>query len=113
MPLADLIVPPSRPELVSAFAFANQDAHRRINAAIFAKKGNILPEYVLDPLPARDFEEWLDLHAAMHINQNAVLGINGYALSEVDWRDPSQLEAWTAMHYQEHAQAVLILGIPS
>ena len=111
MPLGDLIMPPSQPDLLALFAFANQDQHRLINAAIFTAQGVTLPEYVLDPLPARDFEEWLDLHQAMHNAQNAILGIEGYNLSEVDWKDPSQLEAWTAMHFQEHALAAEILGI--
>lgn len=111
MPLADLIVPPSRPDLLNLFSFANQDQHRLINAAIFQKNGMTLAEYVLDPIAGREFEEWLDLHQQMHNNQNAVLGIQGYNLSDVNWKDVSQLEEWTAMHYQEHNAAALILGI--
>jgi len=113
MPLADLVVPPLRPDLLNLFAFANQDHHRLINIAIFNQFNQTLAEYVLDPLPARDFDEWLDLHQRMHSAQNAVLNIQGYNLVEVDWKDPQQLEEWTAMHYQEHQTAANILGIPS
>jgi hypothetical protein len=111
MPLGDLIIPPLRPDLLNLFAFANQDHHRLINTAIFKQFNQTLAEYVLDPMPSRDIDEWLDLHQRMHAAQNAVLNIQGYNLVDVDWRDNAQLEEWTAMHYQEHAVAASILGI--
>ena len=111
MPLADLVVPPLRPDLLNLFSFSNQDHHRLINKAIFTKFSKTLAEYVLDPMLPRDIDEWLDLHQRMHFAQNSVLNIQGYNLTDVDWKDPKQLEEWTAMHYQEHVAAAKILGI--
>lgn len=111
MPLADLISVPTRPDDFSLFAFANQDQHRLINAAILKAHGTVLAEYALDPMPVRDMSEWLDLHQQMHINQNAILGIEGYNLMDLDPKDPHDMAAWMAQHFQEHALAAQILGI--
>ena len=76
--------------------------HRETNEAIFRKAAITLPEYVLDPVDMNDPTGFLDLHQQMHNNTDALLGISGYDLTEVDWTDPGQRAGWIQLNAQLH-----------
>ena len=88
--------------------------HRDINRAIYQTLKIALPEYMLDPFDPLDeasLNNWLYLHQAMHANQDQILGIVGFDLTDVDWKDREVLEFWTLNHANEHLQAADILEI--
>lgn len=85
--------------------------HREISATIFALIGFSLPEFVLDPINPDDTGVWEDQHQLIHQAQDGILGIAGFDLSNVNFRDPASLAAWIQLNASEHLQAADILGI--
>lgn len=114
MPVGNIFNVPNieDPESFNVWAFAHMDHHRSINRAIYSSLLVALPEFSLDPIPLGDDSgAWMYQHQTMHNNQNAILGISGFDISEVKWRDKSLLEGWVWLHAQEHYQASQILGV--
>lgn len=70
-----------------------------------------LTEYPLYPLDLNYLGLWLYQHQVMHSQMDAILGIAGYNLLELDWTDPDQLNDWISFNVDEHIQACRILGI--
>ena len=107
--LASLFNIPKDATALSQFSFANADEHTQINLGILQKYSIQMPVYVLDPIPA-DRGNWLETHQNVHNLMNAVLGIVGNDLSDVDFKKPNELSSWIWLHAQEHYQAAKILG---
>jgi hypothetical protein len=90
------------------------DSHRRINAAIFQQKsGQIVPEYVLDPIPTTQngLLDWGLNHQAMHATMDQILNVQGQDLTTVDFRNIDELSSWIQQHFVEHYLAETQLGI--
>lgn len=111
MSLPTLFNLPTDETSLAYFSFANADEHNRIVTAIFASTGQTLPTYVLDPVPTFDIQNWLRRHQDIHNQQNLILSIAGNDLSDVDFKNKEQLEAWIQLHAQEHYLASQRLGI--
>ena len=112
--VATLFETPTTPALFALWSSVHVAHHRDINRVIYQVYKLALPEYMLDPLNPLDetaLNNWLYVHQAMHQNQDQVLGIAGYDLSDVDWTDRESLAFWTQQHANEHYQAANILGI--
>jgi hypothetical protein len=109
--IAELFNVPQTPEQMMTWSFANAAAHVDINRLIFQNFNTIIPSYVLDPVNPNDMQQWLYQHQLMHQDMDAVLGIAGYDLLDVDWRDPGQFAGWIEDHANEHVQAGAILGL--
>ena len=103
-------VPSNTPEF-EQWAFANMAHHRDIARVIYQLSAITLTEFSLDPFNPADPGVWLYQHQLMHQNQNAVLGIDGYDLLDVDFTDQQQLAGWVYLHSSEHLQAANILRI--
>jgi hypothetical protein len=109
--LADLYNVPSTDEERALWAFVHMAHHRDINRAIYQLVKVSLVEYPLDPIDVNDTGQWEYQHQLMHDNQNAILGITGNDLTDVNWKDPRLLEGWIFLNRVEHYQASAILGI--
>ena len=112
--VATLFEVPTTPQVFALWNSAHVAHHRDINRVIYQNFKLALPEYMLDPLNPLDesaLNNWLYLHQAMHANQDQVLGIVGYDLTDVDWTDRQVLEFWIQEHANEHYQAANILEI--
>ncbi len=70
-----------------------------------------LPEYQIDPIDPNNPGPWDDLHQAMHQQFDELLGIAGFNLIEVDWKNEGERAAWIWLNAQEHYQAAQILGL--
>lgn len=103
-------VPGSMPEL-NAWASAHASHHRDINRKIFELTGATLPEYVLEPINPHDTGVWERQHLIMHQNMDAVLGIQGFDLTGVDFTKQELLSGWIQLNANEHYQAANILEI--
>ena len=98
---------------LNQMGFVNADLHTRINLAIQQQTGRALPYYVLDPIPpdGDSLQAWLQRHQDIHNQMDAILGIAGNDISDVDFSKPDQVASWIWLHAQEHFQANLKLGI--
>ena len=85
--------------------------HLGILQALAQQRSAFLDSYVLDPVDREDMGPWLDQHAFMHQQMDTVLNIVSNDLTELDWNNPVQVNAWFALHYVEHQAAAAILGI--
>ena len=94
------------------FSFSNASLHALQNQAIFVGTGRELSSYVLDPIPTgENLVNWLEAHQDIHNQVNAILGIAGNDLTDVDFNNQEQVAAWVWLHAEEHRQAVQKLGI--
>lgn len=111
MAIADLANVPSTPAELAVWAFANMAHHRDVNAVILRENKVDLPEYVLDPVDTSENSAWMDQHQEMHNNTDAILGIPGFDISDVDWKSPDQLASWVWLHYTLHYQEAQASGV--
>jgi len=111
MAIAALFNIPGTPEEWAQWSFCNAAQHRDENRVIFQTLGKELPEYVLDPFDPQNPGVWFDQHQIMHKNTDALLGISGFDLTDVDFNDKNQLAGWIYLHANEHFQAGNILRI--
>lgn len=103
-------VPEGREEL-DTWASAHARHHVDINRYIYQRTGLSLPEFVLEPIDPNNIAGWDEHHVIMHQNQDALLGIDGYDLSGVDFNDLDNLTAWIQLNAVEHREAEDILQI--
>ena len=114
MSLAALWNIPQTEEQLAQWSFVNSAAHIDIVRVIFERTGVALDTFVLDPFDPRDeasFQPWLYQHQAMHQQMDAILGIAGYDLTDVDFNNPGLLAGWVQSHATEHQQAGQILNL--
>ena len=78
---------------------------------ILQQGGVQLASYVLDPIDPNNSEAWLYQHQLMHQAFDALLGIEGYDLLDVDLKDSNQFAGWIFLNGSEHYQAAKILEI--
>ena len=109
--IASLYNVPGTPEEMGIWSFAHAAHHRDINRVIFQKLNVQLPEFVLDPLDLDNVQNWIYLHQLMHNNQDALLGISGYDLTDVSFDDENQFAGWIWLNASEHYQAANTLEI--
>lgn len=109
--LATLNSLPATPEEFATWSFSHSSHHRDIIRVIYQTTSQRLDEYVLDPFNIDDMGNWPYLHQVMHQQFNAVLGLAGFDLSEVDWRDDDLIRSWINQHANEHYRAGAILGL--
>ena len=103
-------VPGTNAEL-STWASAHASHHRDIIRRIYELTGVNLPQWVLDPINPSDTGVWENQHQQMHQIMDAVLGIDGFDLTSVDFKNQEALSGWITMHSNEHFQAANILEI--
>lgn len=111
MALATLYNVPSSPNELNVLSFSNQDEHNKIAAAIQAKYTVVVPSFVLDPMPINDMGVWLQQHQVLHNIMNGILGTNSDDLTDVNFKDLSQVSEWVWLHAQEHYQAASLLNL--
>lgn len=110
MTLANLLNLRSEQDL-APFAFANNDHHQLCVAKINTSLGLNLTVYILDPIPSFDTLNWLRRHQQAHNDINSFIGTQGVDLTDVDFKNNEQLEAWSELHYNEHLQWQESLGV--
>ena len=95
----------------AAWAFNHAAIHMTVNGAVSTQKSQNLTQYMLDAVDPEDLGMWLYQHQATHNQVNAVLGINGYDLTNLNWRDKDQFEWWLQLNGEEHQKWNEILGV--
>jgi hypothetical protein len=111
MAVAALYNIPTTPQELAQWAFAHAAHHRDLIAKIYLDTAVKLEEFVLDPFNPADLGVWSYQHQQMHNDLDAALGLSGYNLVDVDWRDRGQLAGWIYLNAAAHRQAADILGV--
>ena len=121
MPLDQISVVPLDDDDLTRWAFAHMANHLDIIRRIYETTMPVAPAttpppislnpYPLDPVDINNLGVWLYNHSVMHVQMDLVLGIDGYDLLDLDWRDKDQLIEWINFNSDEHIQASRILGI--
>ncbi len=121
MPLSEIVQMPVTADEVKRWSFAHMANHRDIIRRIYEITTPVPPAttpppislnpYPLDPFNPDNLDQWLYQHSVMHVEMDAVLGIAGYNLLDLDWRDPDQLREWISFNSDEHVIASRLLGI--
>lgn len=109
--IAGIFNVPSTQEELNTWSATHATHHLDIINAIQRLTGTQLQQFVLDPIDATDAEGWLLQHQQMHNDMDAILGIAGYNLLDVDLKDQNQFAGWIWLNSQEHYQAANILEI--
>lgn len=89
---------------LAEFSSIHQADHMQIVAQIFEKLGIATLELPpLDPIPVQfDFLTWLMNHQFAHNQANGYLGLTGFDLTSVDFRNREQFLIWTRYNALEH-----------
>lgn len=111
MAIANLYDRPAEEADWTPWGFSNQAHHRDIVRAVRQQTGAQLEDWVLDPVDLKSFDTWLYRHAEAHRAMDAALGIAGYDLTGLDWKDRESLGDWIKKHGTEHRAAARILGV--
>lgn len=121
MPLDQISVVPVSADDVKRWSFAHMANHLDIIRRIYETTEPVPPAttpspislnpFPLDPIDIDNMGQWLYQHSVMHAQMDLVLGIAGYDLLELDWRDRDQLIEWINFNSDEHVQASAKLGI--
>lgn len=111
MTVLSLMNPPTTPQDIASWSFANQDHHNRVTTNAQTLTGALITVRQIDPIAFFDLQDWLGRHQQWHNDINAALGLAGFDLSDLDFKNQKQLEAWTRLHVQEHVQWQTVTGI--
>lgn len=112
--LAGLFNIPASDEELLQWSFVHAAQHLEISNAIYARTLIVLPQFLLDPFDPKNrssMETWAYQHQLMHNNQNQILGIEGFDLTDVNWQDQEERAAWISLNANEHVQASNILEL--
>ena len=94
------------------WGFHHRQSHDAIVAAINAQGGKLVT-YQLDPIPKNELQDWLERDQQAHNDMNSALGTQGADLTEVNFEDANQKQAWIWLEFQEHFNVERVLGISS
>jgi hypothetical protein len=113
MSLATLLTPidVNNEASISEFSFANQDQHRLIVMQSHVQKNITLTDYPLDPIVPYGLAQWFQLHQQAHNDMSNALNVSNFDISDVDFRDRDQLQAWLWLHFTMHQEAAQLLGL--
>jgi hypothetical protein len=112
MPILQLYAVPQTDADVQRLGFFNRDHHVQVSDWIMANHGLAVERYVLYPMPPMDaLGTWLINHQSWHAQIDAILGVSGYNLLDVDVQNRDALQAFLFLHGEEHRQWERITGV--
>lgn len=85
--------------------------HLEILQAIGKQKNISLIRYILDPYNPEDRGGWELRHQQMHDDFNNALNLSASDLTSFDSQDDNDRQEWSALHFREHQNARITLGI--
>ena len=109
--IAGIFNVPSNQEELDTWATIHATHHLNIINRIFQLTGSELQQFVIDPINLADPGTFLLQHQQMHNDMDAILGIGGFNLLDVDFKDKNEFAGWIWLNAQEHYQASNTLGI--
>lgn len=110
--LAALLNAPTTPEEWQTWSWQHRLSHAAILGAA-AAKGTFLTDYVLDPIPLAHIDDWLERNQQAHVDMDGLVGVQSVDLTDVDFNDARQVQAWIYLHWQDHTTVEQRLGVGS
>jgi len=107
--LAHVLYPAPAQDGMEQWLLNNYAHHRAINAGASGRGLNI-GSYLIYPVRQENMRDFLEQHQRWHTDMCTALGITGNDLSDVDFNNDQQKDAWMFLHYQEHLAAATKLG---
>ena len=111
--LAALLNVPSTQNDWNIWSWHHRLSHSAILGAALRQKGIELTDYILDPINLQHVEDWLERNQQMHVDADGLVGSQSIDLTDVDFQDKKQLQAWIYLHYLDHQTVEQRLGIGS
>jgi hypothetical protein len=111
--LAAILNVPATAQEWSTWSWNHRLSHSAILQAALRQKGVSLTDYVLDPINLDHIDDWLERNQQMHVDADQLVGSQSVDLTDVDFKDPKQLQAWIYLHWQDHVTIEQRLGIGS
>lgn len=111
MSLAQLLYPPPTPQGLGDFMFSHNQHHIAIIRGLKQVKNVDATLYQIYPFNPKDLENWLQAHQQLHSDYESVLQIQGNDLSEVDFKNQKQFDAWLFLNFSSHRSAAQLLGV--
>lgn len=114
MSLAQLQFPSPTPTGLEEWAQAHAQHHRAIITAMEEARDIKLPERLIYPVNFEDpasVAVFLREHQAAHNDFQAILGIQGNDIANVDFTNKGEREAWFFLHLTSHIAAASSLGL--
>lgn len=102
---------PHEKAMLEQWSLWHKADHDEIQQAIQRITGQNLMIWEIYPLRMEEWEGWSERHQQMHNDMNAVAGIAGSDLSDVDWKVPTSAEEWNFKHFKEHRDIRSFYGI--
>jgi len=93
------------------WSFDHFQDHVEILQAIKKQLNISLQEWPIFPFTPDSPDVWLRMHQAMHFDMNNALNISGSSLTEVNFDNRAEVDAFLDMNYLEHSNAREALGI--
>jgi hypothetical protein len=110
MSIADIFNVPTTPEEMAKWSSLHSIQHRLTNAAVLASHGIALQEFILDPINLDDPVQFFLQHQQAHNAVDAIYGISGFDLEDVNWSDPGQRAGWIYLNATLHEQEAQATG---
>lgn len=107
MPVANLFSVPKNRAEEGAWSFSHLAHHRDLISTVQRVFNITLPEYAIDPFG----DNVADLHQQMHDDLDAIIGVSGFDLSEVNWKDANDRASWIFLNATLHQQEGAKLGV--
>lgn len=111
MPLPFILYPPPGAEGLRSWMFIHHQDHLEIVNAVQKQLGLTLKDYIIDPMPLKDFRIYLARHQHYHDDMNGLFRIQGSDLQGLDLKSPEIVRQWMWTNFQEHVAVRTVLGI--
>ena len=111
--LAAILNVPATAQDWSTWSWNHRLSHSAILQAALRQKNTQLTDYVLDPINLEHIEDWLERNQQMHVDMTGLVGVQSVDLTDADFKDPKQLQAWIYLNWLDHVTVEQRLGIGS
>lgn len=111
--LAALLNVPATQNDWNIWSWHHRLSHSAILGAALRQRDIELTDYVIDPINLQGIEDWLERNQQLHVDADGLVGSQSIDLTDVDFQDPKQLQAWMYLHWQDHTTIEQRLGIGS
>src|SRR5215475_15255047 len=102
MGIASLYNVPGNSAELATWSLAHAAHHHDIVQTIYRLTTISLQTFLLDPFDPNDMQGWLYQHQQMHKEMDALLGIAGFDLTTVKWKDAGERAGWIELNATEH-----------
>lgn len=110
--LSALLNTPSTDQQWQIWSWHHRLSHDEIRQALF-KRGVSVVDYAIEPINPSDPSGFLQRNSQLHLEMNNALSLGSQDLQDVNLGNEDQKVSWIMVHWREHQDAEVTLGIGS